>query len=281
MLASARPMSDSLDLGPATILGAVQGATEFLPVSSSGHIGLTAMLLGVSADLPLSMVVLLHFGTLVATVAVFAKDLGGLTKSTWTGLRAGPREYLGTEDGRIVAGVIVASIPTALIGLTLESRVEELSHVGWIIGLGLIGTSVMLMSTRRGGGEILALPLSKAFVVGVAQGVAVLPGVSRSGTTIAVAMMLGMSGAAAFRFSFLLSLPAVAGATLLSLRHTEELAALGSSAVAGAVVAMVVGLGALLLLRTLVNQGRLWTFAIYLIPLGLGLVGWHVYTLST
>ena len=265
-------------MGPAAILGAVQGATEFLPVSSSGHIGLVAMLLDVSAELPLSMVVLLHFGTLVATVGVFAKDLGALTRNTRDGLRAGPKDYLGTDDGRIVAGVVIASIPTALIGLTLESRVEEYSHVGWIIGLGLLGTSVMLVLTRRGGGELLSLPLSRAFVVGVAQGVAVLPGVSRSGTTIAVAMMLGMSGPAAFRFSFLLSLPAVAGATLLSLRHTDELAALGASAVVGGIVAAVVGLAALLWLRALVNRGRFWTFAVYLVPLGLGLVGWHAYT---
>lgn len=274
-------MPDNLDLGSAAILGAVQGATEFLPVSSSGHIGLTAMLLDVSADLPLSMVVLLHFGTLVATVAVFGKDLGLLTKSTWNGLRGGPREYLASDDGKVVAGIVVASVPTALIGLTLESRVEEYSHIGWVIGLGLLVTTALLVTTRRSGGDLLALPLSRAFLVGVAQGVAVLPGVSRSGTTIAVAMMLGMSGPAAFRFSFLLSMPAVAGATLLSARHIEELRGLGASAVVGAVVAAAVGFAALLWLRSLVNQGRLWTFAIYLLPLGLGLVGWHVYTLFT
>ena len=274
-------MPDTIDMGTAAILGAVQGATEFLPVSSSGHIGLTAMLLHVSADLPLSMVVLLHFGTLLATIAFFSKDLRRLTMTTWSGLRGGPREYLATDDGKVVAGIVVASVPTALIGLTLESRVEEYSHLGWVIGLGFFVTAVMLVTTRRRGGDLPALPLSKAFLIGVAQGVAVLPGVSRSGTTIAVAMMLGMSGPAAFRFSFLLSMPAVAGATMLSARHTEELRDLGASAAVGAVVSAVVGFAALLWLRSLVKQGRLWMFAIYVLPLGLGLVGWHVYTLVT
>ncbi len=273
-------MPNPIDMGSAAILGAVQGATEFLPVSSSGHVSLTAMLLGVSADMPLSMVVLLHFGTLLATIAVFAKDLRRLTSSTWTGLRSGPREFLETDHGRIVVGVVLASVPTAAIGLTLESRVEAYSRVPWIVGLGLLVSAAAVVSTRRGGGERESLTLDKALIIGVVQGIAVLPGVTRSGTTIAVAMALGLSGPAAFRFSFLLSLPAVAGATLLSLRHTEELAALGAGGVIGGVVSALVGLAALVWLRELVNRGRFWTFALYLIPLGMGLVGWQVYSLS-
>ncbi|MBX3272571.1 MAG: undecaprenyl-diphosphate phosphatase [Sandaracinaceae bacterium] len=272
-------MPETLDVGSAALLGAVQGATEFLPVSSSGHVALTSMLLGVSAEMPLSMIVLLHFGTFLATVGVFAKDLRLLTARSLEGLRADPRAFLATDHGRTVAGVVLASIPTAIIGLGLESRVEAFSRVGWIVGLGLLASAGVVWSTRRGGGGQESLTLGRALIVGVAQGIAVLPGVSRSGTTIAVAMMLGMSGPAAFRFSFLLSLPAVAGATLLSLRHTEELRALGVAGVVGGVVSAIVGLAALLWLRALVNQGRFWAFAIYLLPLGLGLVGHHVYTL--
>ena len=275
------PLAVPIDSSAAAILGAVQGATEFLPVSSSGHVALTSMLLGVSEEMPLSMVVLLHFGTLVATVVVFAKDLRELTKSSWAGIRSGPKEFLQTDHGKIVAGVFVASIPTAIIGLGLESRVEDYSRIQWVVGLGLLVSAVAVLSTRRGGGGLESLTLDKALIVGVAQGIAVLPGISRSGSTIAVAMLLGLSGPAAFRFSFLLSLPAVAGATVLSLRHTEELRALGTAGIVGGVVAAIVGLAALIWLRALVNQGRFWTFAVYLIPLGLGLVGWHVYTLST
>ena len=271
----------ALDVGSAAILGAVQGATEFLPVSSSGHVALTSMLLGVSAEMPLSMVVLLHFGTLLATLVVFARDLRELGRSTVDGLKAGPRAYLETEAGRIVVGVLVASVPTAIIGLTLEERVEDFSKIAWVVGLGLLASAAVVFSTRRGGGGQASLSLGKAFVVGVSQGIAVLPGVSRSGTTIAVAMLLGMSGPAAFRFSFLLSLPAVAGATLLSLRHTEELAALGMAGVVGGLVSMIVGFGALIWLRALVDRGRFWAFAIYLLPLGLGLVGYELYTGTT
>ncbi|MCA9605105.1 MAG: undecaprenyl-diphosphate phosphatase [Myxococcales bacterium] len=274
-------MPEPIDVGSAAILGAVQGATEFLPVSSSGHVALTSMLLGVSADMPLSMVVLLHFGTLVATIAVFAKDLRSLTASTVDGLKGGPRAWLDTDAGRVVAGVVLASVPTAIIGLALEERVEEFSKVSWIVGLGLLGSAAVVLSTKRGGGQQESLTLGKALIVGVAQGIAVLPGVSRSGTTIAVAMLLGMSGPAAFRFSFLLSLPAVAGATLLSMRHTDELAALGTAGVVGGVVSAIVGLAALLWLRALVDRGRFWTFAVYLVPLGLGLVSYQLYTVMT
>ena len=261
-------------MGTAAVLGAIQGATEFLPVSSSGHVALGAMVFGVSEEMPLSMVVLLHFGTLIATVAVFRTDIATLTRSAWTGART-PKAWFESDDGKLAVGIIVASIPTAILGLVLESRVEEFSRVGWIVGLGLLGSALVVASTRRGGGTLDVLPLSKALIVGVAQGLAVMPGLSRSGTTIAVAMMLGLTGPAAFRFSFLLSLPAVAGATLLSLRHTDELRALGASGPVGGLVALIVGTAALLWLRAIVKQGRFWLFAVYLVPLGLVLVGWH------
>jgi undecaprenyl-diphosphatase len=268
-------MPGSIDMGTAAVLGAIQGATEFLPVSSSGHVALGAMVFGVSEEMPLSMVVLLHFGTLIATVAVFRKDIAALTMAALTGART-PKTWLESDDGKLTAGIVVASIPTAIIGLLLESRVEAFSRVGWIVGLGLLGSALAVASTRRGGGSLDVLPLGRALIVGLAQGLAVMPGLSRSGTTIAVAMLLGLSGPAAFRFSFLLSLPAVAGATLLSLRHTDELRALGASGAVGGMVSLVVGTAALVWLRSIVKQGRFWAFAIYLVPVGLGLVGWHL-----
>lgn len=268
-------MADGLDVVSGAVLGAVQGATEFLPVSSSGHIALGAMLLGVSDEMPLSMIVLLHFGTLVATLAVFREDVWTLTRGTAVGMRD-PRAWLATDGGRLVAGVVLGSVPTAIIGLFLEHHVEAFSRIGWVVGVGLLGSAAVVWSTRRGGGELDVLPLSRAILVGVAQGLAVMPGLSRSGTTIAVAMMLGMSGPAAFRFSFLLSLPAVAGATLLSLRDWDEVSHLGPGAIVGALVAFGVGLAALIWLRHLVHRGRFWAFSIYLAPLGAGLVIWHL-----
>jgi undecaprenyl-diphosphatase len=268
-------MTGPIDMGTAIVLGAVQGVTEFLPISSDGHVALGAMLFGVSDEMPLSMVVMLHVGTLVATIIAFREDLTLLAKGAWSGVRQ-PRAYLASPDGRLVTGIVVASAPTALIGLLLEDRVEGFSRVPWIVGACLLASALVVFATRRGGGDAEVLPPWQALLVGVAQGLAVMPGLTRSGSTIAVAMMLGLSGPAAFRFSFLLSLPAIAGATLLKARDTQELAALGPGVIAGALTALIVGYVALRWLRALVRQGRFWTFALYLVPLGLGVIAWDL-----
>lgn len=269
-------MAGPIDVGTGAVLGALQGATEFLPVSSSGHVALGAMFFGISEDMPLALVVLLHVGTLVATIALLRSDVWSLIRGTVGGLKD-PKGFVATDDGKMVAGVVVASVPTALMGLFLEERVEAFSRVPWIVGACFLGSAVAVLSTRRGGGELEVLPMWKALLVGVAQGMAVLPGLSRSGSTIAMAMLLGMSGPAAFRFSFLMSLPAITGATLLSMRHTDQLARLGLGAVVGGVVSLVVGYLALVWLRELVTRGRFWTFSLYLIPLGSGLIVWQLW----
>jgi len=268
-------MTGPIDVGTAVVLGAVQGLTEFLPISSDGHVALFAMLFGVSDELPLSMVVMLHLGTLLATLVAFREDVALLAKDTLSGLRE-PRAFLATPSGKLVAGILIASVPTALIGLAIEDHVEGWARVPWIVGACLLLSAVAVFATRRGGGEAEVLPPWQALFIGVAQGLAVLPGLTRSGSTIAVAMLLGLTGPAAFRFSFLLSLPAIFGATLLKARDYEELAALGPGVIAGALTALVVGYLALRWLRSIVNQGRFWTFGLYLVPLGLGIVAWDL-----
>lgn len=268
-------MTSPIDVGTAAVLGAVQGLTEFLPISSDGHVALGAMLFGVSDEMPLSLVVLLHVGTLIATAVAFREDVALLTRGAWSGLRD-PGSYLATDDGRLVTGIVIASVPTALVGLALEPHVEDWARVPWILGLCLLGSALMVLTTRRGGGNENVLPPWKTLVIGAAQGLAVLPGLSRSGSTIAVAMLLGLTGPAAFRFSFLLSLPAVLGATLLKARDYEELAALGPGVLVGALTALVVGYLALRWLRAIVNQGRFWIFALYLVPLGVGILAWDL-----
>jgi undecaprenyl-diphosphatase len=270
-------MSGSIDMGTAAVLGAVQGVTEFLPISSDGHIAIAAMLFGVSDEMPLTLVVLLHAGTLLATTIVFWPDLVALTRSSLSGVRA-PRAFLESSDGRLLSAIVVASIPTAVIGLALEEHVEAWARVAWIVGACLLGSAVAVLATRRGGGERDVPALWHALVIGVAQGLAVMPGLTRSGMTIATAMLLGLSGPAAFRFSFLLSLPAIFGATLLQLRDPEAVASLGPPAIVGALVALCVGYAALRLLRALVNRGRFWIFAVYLLPLGIGLIAWDLAT---
>lgn len=266
-------MRDPIDVATAAFLGALQGVTEFLPVSSDGHIAIGALLVGIP-DMSLSMVVLLHAGTLVATFLVLREDVTQLAVETVRGLKS-PSEFLRTEQGRIVAGVVLASIPTAIIGLLLEDHVEAWSHVPWIVGVCLLGSALALALTRRARGEAKTLSPGAYFLIGIAQGLAVLPGLSRSGSTIALGMLLGLRGPDAFRFSFLLSLPAVLGAVLLKVvGEPRAVAELGTAGLVGGAVAMVVGLGALVLLRRIVMQGRFWAFALYLVPLGLALIAW-------
>lgn len=255
------------------MLGVVQGATEFLPVSSSGHVALGALILGHS-EFALPLVVVLHVGTLLATVVVLHRELGQLSAAALDGIRR-PAFWAHTEEGRLVLNVLVATLLTAWVGLLLEPWVEPLAQVPWVLGLAFLVSAAVVASTRRGGGRATTLTTRGALLLGVAQGLAVFPGLSRSGTTIACGMMLGLSGPAAFRISFLLSIPAVLGATLLALRPGAS--GLGLSAWLGGGCAAVVGYVCLFWLRRLVQRGRFWAFALYLVPLGLGLIGWSVF----
>jgi len=262
----------TLDPLVAVVLGTLQGLTEFLPVSSSGHVAIGALLFGIP-DMPLSMVVIVHAGTLFATLLVIGGDVGRLSAATARGL-SNPGAFLATDQGRTVAGVLVATVPTAVLGLLLEERVESWSHLPAAVGGFLLVSAAIVWTTRKGGGEQDVLGYGAYLLIGLSQGLAVMPGISRSGTTIAVAMLLGMRASEAFRFSFLLSLPAVAGAVVLKLADPEAFAQLGSSALIAGVVAAVTGYAALRLLRHVVMTGRLWIFSLYLVPVGLTLLVW-------
>ena len=258
------------DVASAAILGAVQGLTEFLPVSSSGHIALGALLFGFE-DAPLTLSIVLHAGTLLATLAYFRGDLVQLTRDTLHGLRD-PRAFAATDSGRTVLGVVIATLPTVAIALTMRDAVESWQRLPWVVGACLLGSALAVMLTARGRGTAETLTWSRALAVGVAQGLAVLPGLSRSGSTIAVAMLLGLRGPAAFRFSFLLSLPAVTGAVILELGKPGAFDAVPGSVWLGGAIAALVGWLALSALRKVVVLGRFWAFAVYLVPLGVGLI---------
>ena len=251
----------------ATLLGILQGLTEFLPVSSSGHIALAEMALGMH-DAPLALSVLLHAGTLVATLVVMRRDVAQLLLACLDLVRS-PRLALKTERGQMVLAVVLASVPTAVLGLLLRDRVESLGRVPLAVGLALLASAAAVLSTRWARGDRRVPSVGQALVIGVAQGIAVLPGLSRSGSTIAVAMLLGLTGDASFRFSFLLSLPAVGGAVLLEAKDVTDLGALAGPGIVGALIAFAVGILALIGLREVVGRGQLSLFALYLIPLAL------------
>ncbi len=263
-----------MDVSTGAVLGAVQGLTEFLPISSDGHLAVGALLFG-HADMPLPFVVFLHVGTLLATLLVLRTEVAELAGATVRGVRA-PSPFFASESGRELAALVAATVPTAAIGLLLKDYVEEASHDVRVVGLCLLGSAVMVATTRFSGqGERTVLSIGPAFFLGVCQALAVLPGLSRSGTTIAVAMLLGLRAPAAFRFSFLLSLPAVAGAVLLESFDMGALDGFGAAALVGGLVAFGFGYVALRLLRGLLDRGRFWAFALYLVPLGLTLLLWN------
>ncbi|MCC6215943.1 MAG: undecaprenyl-diphosphate phosphatase [Polyangiaceae bacterium] len=251
----------------AIALGVLQGLTEFLPVSSDGHLGLAQVLFGIEGGLALT--VTLHAGTFAATVLVLRRRVVDAIVEASRAL-ASPARFRETAGGRDALAVLAASVPTAAIGLGLREAVERWTTEPLAIGLGLLATACVLTSTRWAReGEADTAGVGVALLVGLAQGLAVLPGLSRSGSTIALALFLGVRRERAFELSMLMSLPAVFGALVLEApKALRDGFALGP-ALAGAVVAFVVGVFALLALRRVVVRGAFAAFALWVFPLSL------------
>jgi undecaprenyl-diphosphatase len=251
----------------AILLGLIQGITEFLPISSDGHLALTELLFGIKSG-GLVFNVMLHSGTFLATLLVLRERVWDCVRETLLAVRK-PARLLVTAGGRDVLMVVVASIPTAVIGLLLKDRVEVWTHDPLVIGLGFLGTAVLLISASWAGVGRLETPsLLGALLIGLMQGMAVLPGLSRSGATIATALWLGVRPGRAFELSMLMSLPAVLGAILLELPKARSLAD-GELAVVGAVVAFVSGVAALSVFGRVVAHGHFSKFALWVLPLAL------------
>ncbi|MFC1641654.1 undecaprenyl-diphosphate phosphatase [Myxococcota bacterium] len=250
------------------ILGVLQGLTEFLPVSSDGHLALAQILFGIEEG-GLALNIMLHAGTLVATAIVLRQHLQPMVVEGVKGV-ASPVLFRATAGGRDALVVAVASLPTAAIGLGLKKTVESSTHSPLAVGLGFLVTSLLLASARwPQGGEATSVPLWGALLLGAVQGFAVLPGVSRSGSTIALGLWLGLKRERAFELSMLMSVPAVLGAVALEvpdLMRSPQDVPLG---LVGASIALVVGVGALALLRKWVLSGRFPFFALWTLPLAL------------
>jgi undecaprenyl-diphosphatase len=254
-----------MDLLTSVILGLVQGLTEFLPISSSGHLVLFQHLLGFQGP-ALAYDVMLHLGTTLAVVIYFRHDIANIFISAFTKSSSG-------DGRRWIIMIILASIPTALIGLLFKDQFEvmfdspgSLAMQFWVTGLLLIITDRVRVNNNTQGN----IKTHQAFFVGVAQGIAIIPAVSRSGLTIAAGVISGMSRETAARFSFLISIPAILGATLLEgkdIAGTAQIDWLPS--LIGTAVAFISGyLSIGLLLRLVVKRG-LWMFAVYLFVIGL------------
>lgn len=252
----------------AILLGILQGISEFLPISSSGHLALAGILFDLQ-DAGLTLNVLLHVGTLVATGIVLRQRL--LLAFT-SGARAllRPSLFRTTPGGQDALFVFIASIPTGIIGLSLRDHVEVWTWSPLVVGLGFLVTSILLVLTRFAPTGVIEHPSAKAAVLlGLAQGLAVLPGISRSGTTIFLALFLGVQRARAFELSMLMSVPAVVGAALVELPHLSEGISELPGAILGAIVACLCGVGAMLVLRRTVVGGLFPLFALWVFPLAL------------
>lgn len=250
-------------LGLLLLLAAIQGLTEFLPVSSSGHLVLGRSLLPGGDALPqdATVEVLLHAGTLIAVLAFYRREVRALL--------AGLCGFGGDVAGqrRLAAWLVIGSLPAALVGLGFEARIDEMFAHPSFAASALLVTGGLLLWSRRFPAEgrgLDALDAKLALAIGLAQAIAILPGISRSGATIVAGMALGLSLPAAATFSFLLSIPAVGGACALKLPEVDFAVTGGVATAAAAVVASaLVGLASLGLLVRLGRARRLWWFAPY------------------
>ena len=269
-------MSD-FGYGQALVLGAIQGLTEFLPISSSGHLAIAQRHLDFDPGSPLMLLfdLLVHVGTLLAVAVVFARPFLRLCQRL---VREAQPGWSGARYGwRVCLLAIVAVVPTGVIGLGLKDRFERAFGQPHVVGWALIATGVLLTATlltrrpKRGWREFT---FCRAVIVGIAQGAAILPGLSRSGSTICMALFLGLRRKWAGEFSFLIAFPAIIGGALIKLRDTMGLQGGPSLDVewgpmlAGTLVAAVVGVVCLKLLLGAVRRMQLHWFALYCFPVG-------------
>jgi undecaprenyl-diphosphatase len=268
-----------LDLIQAVSLGIIQGLTEFLPVSSSGHLVLMQNLLGLKEP-EILLDICLHVGTLLAIILVFFKDLSGLLVTLFKTPKkikeAGSLKSLYENDETFRLGILIicGCVPTAFLGIFFSKAADALYGSVAIVGSALLVTGVVLWMTRYmtaiGGRSQLEMRLIDAFIIGIVQGLAIIPGISRSGSTIAAALFLGINREVAGRFSFLLSLPAILGALMLSL-HGDVMASDVPFylILAGSIISGVVGYLALIILLKVVKKGKFSYFAPYCWLIGL------------
>lgn len=262
-----------MNLMQSIILGIVQGLTEFLPVSSSGHLALVQTMFEDFEQPGLLFDTLLHCGTLLAVFIYFRVRIIRLFLAFFGIFFERYNKYY-YEEKKYFWGVVLASIPTAVIGLTLKEVAESMIEQPQVIGYMLIITSLLLFMSDKIKGGSGVTPI-KALIIGVSQGIAVLPGLSRSGTTIFTGLGVGLSREEAAEFSFLISMPAIFGATLLQARHISSLSIhdVGIYGV-GMFVAFVCGLFAIGVMMAIVKKARMIVFALYCLIVGISAIIW-------
>lgn len=249
----------------ALILGIVQGLTEFLPVSSSGHLEIGGKLLNISGTDNLLFSVVVHGATALSTIVVFRRDIGRLIVDAFT--------FKINESTHYIFKLALSMVPIGIVGLLWEEDIEKffVGDISFVAGM-LIVTAVLLGITHFIRTKEANVSYFKAFIIGLAQTLAILPGISRSGATISTALILGIDKAKAARFSFLMVLGPIIGANLIKIKelsssdisHHVEYAPL----IVGFLSAFIAGVVACTWMIDIVKRGKLIYFAIYCLIVG-------------
>lgn len=258
----------------ALLLGIIQGLTEFLPVSSSGHLELGKAILGDTSvpEESLMFTVVVHFATALSTIVVFRKDIleiiKGLFSFTWN------------EETQFSAKIIVSMIPAVIVGLFFEEQLEALFGGNiLLVGCMLIVTAVLLYFADKAKDTQKKVSFSNAFIIGLSQAVAMLPGISRSGATISTSVLLGNDKGKAARFSFLMVIPLILGKIAKDILGGDLSTASGNVSVLiiGFIGAFVAGLIACTWMIKLVKKSKLSWFAMYCLIVGLVAIGFSLF----
>jgi undecaprenyl-diphosphatase len=264
-----------MELPQVVLLAIIQGLTEFLPISSSGHVVIVAALFNPSGSPAeydvVEMNVVLHLGTLFSILVFYGKRVCQLFG----------------RDRRTIGLLIVGTVPAAMVGLPLRMYAKAWLSNPLLAGCMLLITGTVLLSIprlARGDAAYQRLSYVRAVKIGIAQAIALLPGISRSGTTITAGLASGLSRDSAAAFSFLLAIPAILGGAVLELTALaggEGLSVPWTSLAVGAVISFATGLFALWWVVRWLERGRLQYFAFWCIPVGMAVIIWQLWTLVT
>jgi undecaprenyl-diphosphatase len=256
-----------MDLLQSTILGFIQGTTEWLPISSTGHLRLAEIFFGLSV--PLLFDVTLHVGTLFVILIYFRHDVKNVLTALWH------RDFH-SEHGKLILPIIIGSIPTGAIALLAGDALDSYSTL-LFLGVGFIVSGVFLLATRFTKETKSTISPLAALLIGIMQGLSIVPSISRSGFTIATALLLGIKKEVAFKFSFLLSIPAIIGALGVTLYQEGSGVLLTSGIsmlelVAALAVTITVSFLALKILWKVLAANKFYLFAIYCFAMGAVLI---------
>ena len=240
------------------ILGIIQGLTEFLPISSSGHLVLVQEILGL--ELPGNdFEILLHLGTLCSILVVFFKDIKNILLTVSS-----------KETQRFILMIFIGTLPALIIGLGLKDLIAELFDNLLVVGFALIFTGLTLISSFYFNRQKNEYSIFRSFLIGIAQAVAIIPGISRSGMTISCALLLGLDSKQAAKFSFLLAIPVIGGAGLLMITDIETASSIDFSTLMGGLFSsFFIGVVALKWLLAWLEDGKFHYFGIYCLLIGI------------